>query len=63
MSETYTNDVQRVQCPFCGESNDLSESVDEMLTDWTCGDCDRDFRVRIMLSISVTAWEPTEEHP
>lgn len=56
--ETYTSDYSRVVCPYCGETNDLSESIQmrgEDVCNWDCGDCDKKFGVRVHISISVTA--------
>jgi transposase-like protein len=55
---TYTHDTGNVECPFCGEKNDLTESIGnqgEMLDSWECSGCAKTFIVRIHFSISVTA--------
>jgi transposase-like protein len=59
-NETYTGDYSRVLCPYCNESNDLSESIGsrgEDVCEWDCGDCGKTFNVRVHISISVTAEE------
>ena len=63
MSETYTADYHRVKCPYCGEPNDMAESIGtqgESLDSWDCDDCGKEFRVRIHFSVTVTA-ETLEE--
>lgn len=56
--ETYTANYHEVLCPYCGKKNDLSESIGmrgEDVTTWDCGDCGKEFKVRVHISISVTA--------
>lgn len=56
--ETFNRDYSRVVCPYCEETNDLTESVgargEDVTSSW-CGDCGQEFGVQIHISISVTA--------
>jgi transposase-like protein len=55
---TYTVNDQRVECPYCGELNDMHESVcerGESLDSWTCKECEKEFIVRLYFGVSVTA--------
>lgn len=55
---SYTSDTGRVICPYCDGRNDLSEAIGargESVDSWQCGTCDKTFRVRVHVSISVTA--------
>lgn len=56
--ETYTTDLQKVECPYCGHTNDLSESVGsrgESLDSWECYECLQGFDVRVCVTIGVRA--------
>ena len=56
--ETYNRDYSRVECPYCGEHNDLSESIaarGEDVCQWDCSECEKTFGVRVHISITVTA--------
>jgi hypothetical protein len=60
MPETWNSDSSDVECPYCGQRCDMREPVAELEEDlhqWTCGNCDKEFLVRVHVSITVTAWE------
>ncbi len=55
MSDTYTTNIHRVECPYCGHDNDLSESFNEMLCEWVCGECEKKFNINCYMHMSVSA--------
>lgn len=57
-AETFTTHYHEVECPYCGHKNDLGEQISmrgESLDSYLCGDCGKDFDVRVHISWSVTA--------
>ena len=51
-------DAGKSGCPYCGEMNNLTESIvqqGEMLCEWECSECERKFVVHVHISITVTA--------
>ena len=56
-TETYTSDYHRVECPFCGHKNDLSEGIGqygEGFAEAYCGECDTPFSVGVYISYRIT---------
>lgn len=65
--ETFTTNLQRIVCPYCGEFNDMTESIGahgEDVCERECGDCTKKFNVYVHISFSVTASrKPNAEEP
>lgn len=62
--ETYNNTDGPI-CPYCGAVVEACESEGELYSEdcveWSCGSCDRDFRVSVYVSYSWTCHRKDEE--
>jgi len=58
MRDTYSPNLHSVECPHCGEENNLADLYSDLngpeSATATCRDCENEFRASFHVSISVT---------